>query len=434
MRGKKLLVLVVCLYLLITGISGTSALGAQRTKITYWTIWTGFEFDTIKELVDEFNASQNKIEVDVLPVSGLGEKLLVAVAAGEPPDVTAIGERNIAPYAIRNGVIPLDRYIKKAGISRDSYISIAYDMLSYKGHQWALPITLMSCALHWNKGMFKKAGLDPNNPPRTIKELDTYNEKLTRWDSAGNIIQMGFDPAWPGWWPFAWVWYFGGKLYDPQKKKVTADNPQNVKAFEWVQSYAKKFGAEALQTFASGFGTYSGPTNPFFAEKLAMVYQGSWHANFIQKFAPDMEFGVAAFPYGPGGAPDTARVTVDALAIPRGAKHPDEAFEFIKWMSTQYALEKLALGHRKMSPLKASYNAQFIAKHPNPYIEVFYRLTFSPNARHELVMPVWDIYRKEMAVAFDSVMLLKETPQEALRRVTFRVQRELDRVLAKYKL
>ncbi len=46
----------------------------QRVHVTYWEKWTDFEFGSMKHVVDVFNQSQSKIQVDILSISGIEDK------------------------------------------------------------------------------------------------------------------------------------------------------------------------------------------------------------------------------------------------------------------------------------------------------------------------------------------------------------------------
>ena len=201
----------------------------NRVHITYWEKWTSFEGDAIKDTVDEFNRSQNRIYVDLLTISSIEKKTLLAVAGGDPPDVAGLYGPNVAQYADDNAVMPLDDLCRRSGISRDQYIPIFWDMNVYHGHLYALPTVPACTALHYNKAMFKAAGLDPEKPPQTIEELDAASEKITTKKN-GKIDKSGFLAAEPGWWNWCWGYLFGGKLWDG-KDKITANSPENVRAY-----------------------------------------------------------------------------------------------------------------------------------------------------------------------------------------------------------
>ena len=385
-----------------------------RMVITYWEKWTGFEGAAMQAVVDDFNRSQNRLFVKMLTISQMEQKLMLATAGGNPPDVAGLWSNQVNVYAEKGALTPLDKWLKEAGISREDYIPIMWDLCSHRGFMWALPTTPASLALHWNKAMFRDAGLDPDKPPRSIAELEAMNERLTkvrlvrgdrkvelRYDeltdeekAAKNfdILQLGHSPNEPGWHREMWGYWFGGDLWNG-KDKITADSPENIRAYEWYQSYPKRFGVRNLLNFGDSFGNFSSPQNAFLSGKVAMVLQGVWMYNFIDKFAPHLEWGAAAFPsVDPERLPNVTIVECDVLVIPHGARHPKEAFEFVKYVHTQPAMEKLCLGQRKFSPLR-KVSAGFIANHPNPYIQTFIDLAYSPNARYVPRCSVWNEYK-----------------------------------------
>ena len=405
----------------------------NRVHITYWEKWTSFEGDAIKDTVDEFNRSQNRIYVDLLTISSIEKKTLLAVAGGDPPDVAGLYGANVAQYADDNAVQPLDDLCRRSGISRDDYIPIFWDMNVYHGHLYALPSVPASTALHYNKAMFKVAGLDGEKAPQTIEELDAASDKITTMKN-GKIDKSGFLPAEPGWWPWCWGYLFGGKLWDG-KAKITANSPENVRAFEWIQSYSARFGGTSLQSFQSGLGNFSSPQNGFLDGKVAMEMQGVWMYNFISKYSPKMElperqWAAVPFPH-PANRPDLANMTIgdeDIFVLPRGCRHPDEAWEFIKFMQSQRGMEMLCLKQRKFSPLR-KVSPQFYAQHPNPFIKLFADLTNSPNVATTPKIGIWPEYLDTIKNAFDEISLQKKTAKQALDDVQARMQPKLDEYL-----
>jgi ABC-type glycerol-3-phosphate transport system substrate-binding protein len=410
-----------------------------KVHIIYWEKWTDFEGDAIRETVNEFNRSQNRIHVDLLTISGIQDKTLLAVAGGDPPDVAGLYGPNVSQYADDNAVIPLDDYCRKNGISRDQYLPAYFDVGVIRNHIYSLPSTPASTALHFNKQMMKDAGLDPEKPPQTLEEMDADAKKISTFYPNGKLDKAGFLPAEPGWWNWAWGYFFGGQLWDG-KSKITANSPENVRAFDWIQSYSKRYGASNLQSFKSGLGSFSSPQNGFLSGKVAMELQGVWMYNFISKFAPQMEkperiWSVVPFPH-PADRPDLANSTLideDVLVIPRGAKHPDEAFEFIKFIESNKGMEMLCMLQRKNTPLKTTGEA-FYAHHPNPFIKLFSDL---PNRGHTIFPPkmgIWPEYQDALTNAFDQVSLQQKTAKEALDEVQAVMQPKLDEYLEREQL
>jgi multiple sugar transport system substrate-binding protein len=424
-------------WLVVAAVAGTIVWSEKLTQdnpppgpvhVVYWEKWSDFEADAMRDVVNDFNKSQNRIFVDFLPVSGVETKTLMAIAGGSPPDVAGLYGNNVAQYAEDEAIENLDQRCKDNGILRDQYIPVFIDICTVHNHIYALPSAPASVALHYNKKMFRDAGLDPNKPPKTIEEMDKMSEKIFK-KTGDKIVAAGFLAAEPGWWNFAWGYWFGGRLWDGVSK-ITANSPENVKAFTWIQNMSKKFGVQSLQTFRGGFGTFNSPQNAFMQEQVAMELQGVWMANFIGKYNPKMEWGVVPFPY-PQDRPDLAGHTIadlDVLAIPRGAKHPNEAFEFIKYVESVKGMERLCLEQKKNSPLK-HMPPDFYAHHPNPNIRLFNDLPKHPGTFSVPRMGIWPEYQAALNDAFDAVNLQTTTPQEALDEVQAIMQPKLDESL-----
>lgn len=402
--------------------------------ISYWEKWTGFEGDAMRRVVEAFNRSQNRIFVDLLTVSGIQDKTLMAVAGGNPPDVAGLFGPNVAQYADDQALLTLDDYCRKFGISESLYIPAYWKIGFYRGHVYALPSTPASTALHYNRAAFQAAGQQPDRPPKTIEEMTALADRITSRDAAGHFIMAGFLPAEPGWWNWGWGALFGGRLWDGERR-ITADSQENVRAFRWIRSFSEKYGPGEIQTFRSGFGNFSSPQNAFLSGKVAMELQGVWMYNFIDKFAPKLDWAAVPFPY-PADRPDLKNATFvdeDILVIPRGAKHPDEAFEFIRFVQSRQGMELLCLGQRKHTPLLAVSDA-FWRQHPNPFIRLFAELPRSRNAILPPQMGLWPEYQAELTNAFDEIVLLKKTPEEALNAVQARMQPRLDTYLERLSL
>ncbi len=395
------------------------------TEITYWQYWTGFEGKAIERLVDKFNKSHSNIKVKMLTISEPRKKTLLSIIGGTPPDVISSIAAWVPELASKNALVPLDDYCKESMISENTFIPVYWKMLNLYGHTWALPTTPTATAIYWNKNLFKEAGLNPEVPPKTLKELEMFSEKLTKKSKEGKITQIGFLPSWPSW---AFGFYgviFGGKWGKPDGKAVTANDPNNIEAWTWAQDFIKRLGGKNIQTFQEEFGNYQGPNNPFYTEKIALEINGVWEGNFISRFAPQIKWGVAPMPTKSGRL--ITIVDTDCILIPRGSKHPKEAFEFIKWLMQPENIEELCVAQYKFSPLIYSDREEFIKKHPHPYIKTFITLARSKDALFFPQATFYEFYRRELKRAFESVMRLNKTPEEALNQVQEKIEVELKR-------
>ncbi len=403
-----------------------------KIRVVYWDKWTGFEAEAMQKLVDIFNHSQNRIYVDYMIVSEPDKKSLVATAGGDPPDIVGLWQHSIPNFADKNALLPLDEYAAKAGIVKENYIPAYWNICLHRNHLYALPSTPTSLALYWNTDMFKEAGMDPNRPPKSIKELDEFSKKLTKKDKSGKIIQLGFLPNEPDWWRWFWGYWFGGQLWNG-KDTITCNSPENLRAYEWVLSYSKAYGTDYVQSFRSGFGNWASPQNAWLSGKVAMEIQGVWMYNYIQNYAPKLHWACAPFPSADPNPNNLAFIEADILCIPNGAWHPDEAFEFIKFVQQQKNMELLCMGQKKFSPL-AKVSDSFAKNHPNPFIQVFIDLVHSPRTFSTLDMDLWYEFNDDMTDAFDNIWLQKETPKHALDRVQQRMQKKWNDEMDRFRL
>ena len=424
-----------------------------RTIISYWEKWTGIEGDAIQLIVDDFNKSQDRIFVERLPVSQIERKIMMATAGGNPPDIAGLWSWAIPIYAEKGALTPLNKLLEKAHIAKTNYAPVFWSLCEHRGFMWALPSTPATLALHWNKKMFRDAGLDPDTPPKTLDELDAMAEKLTiveverqgmkarmrypdltpkeKESKQFDIIQLGYSPSEPGWYNQMWCYWFGGRLWDGDRK-ITANSPENIEALTWFASYSKKYGLQNMRTFGAAFGNFASPQNPFLEGQIAMVIQGVWMYNYISKYSPGMEWAAAPFP--PKDPAKTPLVTIaecDVFVIPKGARHVEDAFEFIRYVNSQGPMEKLCLGQRKFSPL-ATTSQEFIETHPNPFIQTFINLSWSSNALYVPRLSNWNEYKEEMIVAYDRSFLQIAEPKVALDNVQTRMQWKFDRILRRW--
>jgi len=455
--ATALLTLVASAALTATFACSTNSDKQAPRHVSYWEKWNGFEGEAMDAVVADFNALElahakrdpnyAPIEVEKVTVSKLEQKLLIAIAGGNPPDLAGNYSFTVAAYADHGALTELGPLLAKSGFDRSRYIEHYVRLGEYRGKTWALPIVPASTALVINKRLFSEAGLDPEKPPTTIEELDAFAERLTKWEITSadgskhvesgylpdvpverkRLLQVGFLPNDPSWWMFGWGDFFGGRLLQGSDTISTA-SPANIRGFEWVASYSQKLGVSVIKRFRSGFGNSSSPQSAFLSGKVAMVMQGVWIHNFIEKYAPGLLWSAAPFPY-PADRPDLARTTradADVLMIPAGSAHPEEAFRFIEYVNTQAALEKLCLAQQKFTPLK-SVSDDFWRVHPNPYIRLFRELGMSDNAVSIPQTGIWNEYNRELGNATDLIQNLREPPARALATAQSKMQAALDR-------
>ena len=395
----------------------------DRITVIYWEKWTGDEGTEMRKVVNAFNRSQDKIFVQYLSISGVDQKTMLATAGGNPPDVAGIWLDQVCQFSDAGALTDMSKMAEESGLGPDYYIKGYWDPLNYRGGLWALPSTPASIALHVRSDLVPKEFATPETFPKTLEGLDAMSDKISKKGKNGNIELAGFLPSNPGWWNWAWGPYFGGKLVDGDR--ITLNSPENLKAFEWIAKYAKKFGSKEMQSFQSGFGNFSSPQDPFMTGKVATEMNGVWKANYIRVYKADTPWFAVPFPY-PADRPELAghsNLSQDVLTIPRGAKHAKEAFEFIRFVQRQDIMEGLCKGHGKNSPLN-KVSEEFFNTHQNKYIRLFDQLARSPRAFSPPSIGIYPQISAELTVAFQEVNSEQKTPKQALDDAQARVEKQ----------
>lgn len=391
------------------------------TEITFWHNWsTGPSGESITKSVEAFNKSHPGIKVKPVYVAADGgdsvtSKLMTAVAGGNPPDVMLASRYGVAEYM--DAVTPLNELAEKDGITQSMFYKWAWGESVYDGKLLGIPYDGTARALFYNKDHFKEAGLDPENPPKSIAELEAAAKQLTVKEG-NKIKRFGFVPWFGEGWLYTWGWSFGGSFLDEATGKVTANDPKIVKALEWETNFAKELGLQDVTSFTSSAGTNA--TNPFITGQLSMMVNGNWMISQIAEFNPNLNYGITYIPT-PSGEDFTTFVGGRVLIMPKGVKNQDAAWEFIKWMCTSeegQSMKKLT-GEFAAMP---SINEKLYADNrlQDKFIEVL------PNGKNRPVILAGNLMWDELAKAPDLVNNGKGTPQQVLDQITDKVNKEIE--------
>lgn len=431
--------LVVCLgvpavALLALGPRGQRHIPAQRTVVRYWEKWAGVEALSMQRIVDRFNqtvGAEQRIWVEYCVVSNVDQRMLIATAGGDPPDVAGLFDYIVPQYADRDALMPLDELVQEFSINADKFKPIWWQIGTYQGRLYALPSTPYTIALYYNRRLFREAGLDPDHPPQTTAELNDYATRLTRYevDSDGRrkIVQLGFttSPGMLGWWHWIWPNFFGGRLWDGEHFAV--DTSAGHAAAGWICQRRTALGNSEVLKFEGTTGAIEGAQNPFLSKRLAMVFQGPWMSNWISKYAPALDYAIARFP---SATPDEhhAFASTDVFVIPAGARHPREAMVFLKYVLRQDVLEALCQAHGKVSPFRTPA-PNFYATHTNPFIRLFDEMAGSPDAFGYPQMPTWAQASAELLKMHENILRGIRDPHDAVKAT----QQRIDTIVDEYR-
>ncbi|SDX06758.1 ABC transporter substrate-binding protein [Paenibacillus sp. CF384] len=309
----------------------TAKHGSSPVTISFWFPWGGgFQKEFHDTVVVPFEKANPDIKVKMRFVensdnSQASDKLLTAIAGGRAPDVAMLDRFLVSEWAAMGALEDLSSDVTQDGMASLYYPNI-WPETQYNNKTFALPWNVDSRAMLYNKTMMEEAGLDPNKPPTTIAELDAMAEKMFSLNKKGNYEQVGFVPWMAQGFLYANGWNFGGQWEN--HGELTPNNPENVQALEWMQSYAKKYDPKKLASFSDTIRQAG--VNPFASGKVGFIYEGNWLLNDLDDVSFD--WGIAPMPTQESGQSVTWAGGW-SFAMPSGAKHKEQAWRFIKYVA-----------------------------------------------------------------------------------------------------
>ena len=110
--------------------------------IEYWNGFTGGDGPYMRAMVDEFNATHDKITVEsnTLGWSDFYQRIVAAVHSGHGPDVAAMQLDNLATQAARSVIVPMQAAIKEMGFTAEDFPKTLVDATTFDGHTWGVPL------------------------------------------------------------------------------------------------------------------------------------------------------------------------------------------------------------------------------------------------------------------------------------------------------
>ena len=276
-----------------------AATGAQAvTEIQWWHSMTGALNDKVNEIATKFNASQKDYKVTPVYKGQYDESMTAAIAAyraGNPPQILQVFEVGTATMMAAKGAVkPVYQLMAEQHEKFDpkGFLGAVYSYYAdTSGHLISMPFNSSTQVLYVNDDAFKKAGLDPSNPPKTWPDVEKAAEKLKASGAA-----CGFTTGWQSWvqlesfsaWhnvPFSTLQNGFGGL----GTRLEFNGPVQVKHIQNLGDWAKK-----------GLFTYKGrkdePLAAFTSGECAMITTSSGSYGNIKANAK-FNWRVAQLPY-----------------------------------------------------------------------------------------------------------------------------------------
>ena len=391
---------------------------AGQTLIEFWSSFDESSqnkvgINALNQMISDFQKQNPKVVVQNIHIdytNQLADKLLTAIAAGQPPNTYYADRFLTATWANKGIFTDLTPYNSKAGITADKYLPFAWNEATWQGKQWVLPFDTDIRMLIVGVDAAQAAGMDPNKPPQNTQELLDWTDKLTKSDANG-ITQLGYWPTIGNCFHEIWMVNFGGKFYDEQNNKCTANDPNCVDAFTYMQTYAKRWGQDKVDAFFKAQPKEPGQ-NYLYTGKLVSWVNGDWTLADIKQYKPDFKFTLSPIPGKDG--PGSSMAGGWSMTLPKGAKNPDEGFAWISYACGKDGLITYCLGTSHIPTQKEAVADPRLRQDPN-HNKFYDQLDKAWNRPVTIeAQTLWN----DLGKAQSDVMMLKQEPKNALDFVT----------------
>lgn len=404
-------VVVVLLLLLI----GCSVLVGNRAKqpvksLIVWGLWHDSEM--IDPVLRKFTA-QTGIKVEYKKIAAVAEyeqTILKALAERRGPDVFVIHHSWVEDK--RGIMTPAPKSVIDGRAVREEFVDVVSSNLMRDGDIYALPTSVDTLALYYNKDRLGAAGVA--RPAMTWVDLQRDVERLTRVNRFGTIEQSaialgtGSNINRAGDIVQALFLQSGLPIFDPQEKSVVLNNDAGIRALQFYTDFANKTKKVYTWDLAQNYSI-----DAFAEGKTAMMINYSYHAPTIKLKNPRLNFGVAKLPQNVD-SPVVNFPNYWPWAVANTSAAPEAAWQLVRFMTNA---ESAAALNEKLSAPPARKDG-VVQLQRDPELGVFAEQALTARSWPIVNMAATDQILVELA---DSVAAGTATGREALQRAQDRL-------------
>lgn len=322
----------------------TPVAAEEQITLRYLT-WVGAEgAQWIQEdFIEPFEALRPniKIEHEYVTFNQLFDKVVTYIAAGNPPDLMHMSVGYVYEYAEQGLLLNLqpyfDRDLDPADFFMEPMAAVRYPSME-TGDLYGIPFAFVMNNVFYNRDMFNQYGVVPPTDNWTWEDLAESARRLTRdTNGDGTPDQWGFHSSWDYNLLDTVIHAWGGRILDDDFN-VVVDSPEAIEGARFLTDLILQ--NQAAPPILSMTNANSG----FLNQKLGM-YVGNMGNLSIYRDQVLFDWDVAMMPEGPDKR--VVRMGPDSFSILAQSKHPEAAWEYIKFVITQDTVDRYS-GARKV--------------------------------------------------------------------------------------
>jgi multiple sugar transport system substrate-binding protein len=291
--------MAVALFLVVGAGSMATAGPQAKVTISVASLRPGSSEDAKKQFNDNvalFEKQHPNIDVKPIEYAWNGATFAAQLAAGRLPTVFTVPFTDARTLGEHRQVSDITAAVKKWPYFKKFQKTIIAEATTAKGRIIGVPYAAYAQALHYNRDLFRQAGLDPNKPPTTWGQLRKYAKQIAQRTGQAGYAQMGLNDNTAGWILTTVAYTLGGRMEKGRgtAAAATLNNRYTVQALQLLKQ---------MRWTDNSMGStydYTWPTinQAFAAGKIGMFINGSDIYTFLVQAAnldPKI-YGIAPIP------------------------------------------------------------------------------------------------------------------------------------------
>jgi ABC-type glycerol-3-phosphate transport system substrate-binding protein len=268
---KSIRIAMIVAVAVLLGVVASTAAGstrsAKKVTISVASLIPGSTPEAIKQFnaqVAEFEKKYPTITVKPVEYQWTAPTFAAKLAAGTLPTVFEVPFTDARTLGDNGQLANLTPYFKKLPYHKKYNKAVLAEGTDAKGQIIALPKGAYAQALHYNRALFKQAGLNPSKPPTTWGQIRKDARIITQKTSKPGYVEMAKNDNTAGWILTTLVYSLGGRMEKgigthakaTLNNKYTVQGLKMLKAMRWTDnSMGSNFDlgwSDINQAFAAG--------------------------------------------------------------------------------------------------------------------------------------------------------------------------------------
>ena len=238
-RTTTVAVAVGCLLIACATAAGAAA-GAKSVTISVASLIPGSSAAAVQQFnaqVAQFEQANPSIHVQPVEYQWTGPTFAAKLAAGTLPTVFEVPFTDARTLGENGQLADLSSYVKKLPYYAKYNPAVLAEGTTSKGKIVALPKGAYAQALHYNRALFRQAGLNPNQPPATWGQVITDAKQIAQRTGKAGYAEMAKGDNTGGWILTTVVYSLGGRMESGAgaSARATLDNPLTVQALNMLK-------------------------------------------------------------------------------------------------------------------------------------------------------------------------------------------------------